>query len=213
MRTANLPVAERARDCCARALSGLLYRVPFRTRVSRAGHWLTRVASNLRVHDELTGLLNRRQFNLRAERKLSQGSHCALVFFDLDRLAYANIVLGYKAVDACIIETARMVRELANGDLVARYSGGNFVVLVSDTSRAQELVELVRSKVASAFCSERSRTLEAMHDLAGTPVLTVRVGAANAKNGETLAYLVQRADMALFEAKSSGRDCVRWAAV
>jgi diguanylate cyclase (GGDEF)-like protein len=204
---------ERGRDCCAKTLSRLLHRAPYRAKRTSVWHLFTRFACNLRVHDEMTGLLNRRQFNLRATRELSRSSECVLVFFDLDRLAHANSVVGHQAVDACIIATARIVEQRAAGNLVARYGGGNFAVLTKDWTQAGVLINAVRSSVALAFCTERSRTLEARKDLVGTPVLTISVGAAAAKRGERLANLVQRADMAMFEAKSSGRNCVRWAPV
>lgn len=172
---------------------------------------LRAIATAVRVHDQLTGvLLTRSEFMRRAERKLSRSEAATLLLFDIDRLKPVNDMLGYEAVDAMLVALARRVKLAAMGNLVGRYGGDEFVVLVDGEPRARELLEGIRADFAEQFCAERTRTRTKLPDLCDVPLLTFSAGAATrASSLETLPQLVRRCDTGLSEAKSSGRDCVR----
>lgn len=110
--------------------------------------------------DFLTGLLNRRQFlkHLESAQRRSQlsGTHCAVIFLDLDRFKQLNDHLGHSAGDAYLVEVGRrisaQVREL---DCVARIGGDEFVVLLEGLSRdleeARNSAESIAQKVIEAL--------------------------------------------------------------
>jgi diguanylate cyclase (GGDEF)-like protein len=204
---------ERGRDIAAASLTRRLFRLPYRLQVNRIWHRLRQLERELRVHDELTGLLTQRQFILRAGRGLRAEGRGVLVLFDVDRMFYVNDALGHEAGHAVLRALCAIIQESAAGRLTARLGGDEFVVLVEDEASAAKLVEGVRSAAASRLEPQRARIRIARPALGGTPLLTMSVGIASARPGEPVSSLIQRADMALSEAKNAGRDCVRCAQV
>lgn len=158
--------------------------------------------------DSLTGVRNRRCFDevlakewLRAERS---GAPLALAFVDLDEFKAINDRHGHPVGDDCLVRTATALQEIARrpGDVVARFGGDEFAVLLSDADSggAQQLLERARKRV------EQLRGHASAPDLA----YTVSIGVAScrpAAGGEP-EQLVRRADDALYRAKQQGRNCV-----
>jgi diguanylate cyclase (GGDEF)-like protein len=174
--------------------------------------WLYHLRARVYPHDFLTGLHNRPAFIKRVTRALEEGKTGALLLIDVDNFKSINDVLGPIAGDECLRHLADIVRETAAGRLIARLGGDEFVVYTQLGTEAADLAERIRSRV------ERDRRLDGWREQAraksephGPPPqhrLTVSVGVAYAKLGETFAELPQAADGILSAAKNAGRNCV-----
>ena len=145
--------------------------------------------------DPLTGLLNRRSFEERAQRYLSREA-CVLVMADLDHFKRLNDTHGHASGDLALRSFARLARELlAPKGLVCRFGGEEFVFLLpGDERQARERLELLRAEMPAAI--ERS----------GAPVFTASFGLAASGPGAELFSLLEQADEALYRAKEAGRD-------
>jgi len=169
----------------------------------------------LAMTDPLTGISNRRRFMQTAQREidLAHRHHLplALLSLDLDRFKAINDTHGHAVGDQVLIEVSRRCRRvLRTTDLLARWGGEEFVILLPNTpsDHAHQLAERLRQTVAMSH-----QVLVQQQ-----PVwVTVSIGAAGIAPGEaaTLDALLQTADEAMYHAKNSGRDRVfsaAWAA-
>jgi diguanylate cyclase (GGDEF)-like protein len=111
---------------------------------------------HLADHDPLTGLFNRYRFiaELETEIELCGGTqrNSALLFVDLDQFKYVNDTCGHAAGDQLLLSAAQQIRcAVRGGDLVARFGGDEFVVLLKDVTRweakaiAAQVLELMRN--------------------------------------------------------------------
>lgn len=158
--------------------------------------------------DSLTGLSNRRRFVPAARRELDLAQRhqqsLAVVLLDVDHFKAINDAFGHLQGDAVLVEVARRCqRALRATDLLARWGGEEFIMLLPNTPlpQARQLAERVREAIV---CDPRIR-------IDGQEVqVTASLGAAGIAPGQTLSLdeLIQRADMALYQAKSAGRDRV-----
>jgi diguanylate cyclase (GGDEF)-like protein len=106
----------------------------------------------LATRDELTGLFNRRYFFTEAERLLSEGAVVNLVLFDLDRFKEVNDTFGHLAGDRILRDVgAQYLRHTRNQDIIARYGGDEFVLLVAGA--ALEEVEHISRRLAEELSS------------------------------------------------------------
>ncbi len=161
--------------------------------------------NDLASRDELTGLWNRREFirllleeSRRAVR--SQSSFCVAIL-DIDHFQKINDVYGHLVGDAVLHELAQLLESMRRAtDSVARYGGEEFALL------------LVSARITTATVAlERIRAQVMQHDwetIATGLRLTVSVGIAAWRPGETLSQVLNRADAALHEAKHAGRNRV-----
>lgn len=154
--------------------------------------WLARLA-DAAVQDPLTGLLNRRGFGRRLEDELSrlehEGGQCALVALDIDYFKQINETAGHAAGDRLIAGCADAWRTLLPASAVlGRYGGDEFVLVLPDVplGTAADLADSLRAA-------------------AGDEV-TVSAGVAAWQHGDSGSMLLNRADVALYDAKASGRD-------
>jgi two-component system cell cycle response regulator len=154
--------------------------------------------------DELTHVLNRRALGAALRELVVRSAEFSLLFLDLDHFKRINDELGHSAGDQALAEFARLVKaELRPGDIFGRYGGEEFVVLLRGAN------EEAASRVA-----ERIRTAVERATVAAVPWgFTVSSGVAvhDPFSGETAEALVARADLALYRAKRSGRNCVAFA--
>lgn len=162
--------------------------------------------------DALTGLANRHMFDQALEeevrRAMRKGRECALVLLDLDRFKSINDRHGHQAGDDALRAVAQMIRDEVTNfvrgtdkPLAARYGGEELALILPGmgASGAQRIAERIRSRV------ERSEVTAAGVKLH----ITLSAGvAAIPRHAQYAAALVRAADRALYEAKSSGRNCV-----
>lgn len=162
------------------------------------------------MQDQLTGLFNRRYMSdaLKAESERadrSGGRFCVLIF-DIDHFKEINDRLGHLGGDNVLVTLSRTVSEqLRSVDRFIRYGGEEFLVLMPSTALSEALVGAERIR----RCVESARITEA-----GEPIpVTVSIGIAEYRSGTTTKDMLAEADRALYEAKKSGRNCIRVAQV
>lgn len=156
--------------------------------------------------DTLSGLLNRRGFEERADRALRdaerQGVPLSLVICDLDRFKSINDDFGHESGDAVIVAFSQFLRSaVASHYVPGRIGGEEFAVILPGTNI-----------VAARLFAEGARSALAGLPVAGLPEdrrFTASFGVAELAPGERFTELMRRADIALYDAKKSGRDCVR----
>jgi len=160
--------------------------------------------------DWLTGTSNRRNF----ERLLAQewnravrtGLPLGLILLDVDHFKRFNDRHGHQAGDDCLRALARALTRSARraGELVARYGGEEFAVLLPNTTVRHAM--RVACQIQLGVWS-----LSIQHPDTGPGIVTFSLGVAcmNPAEGFTSDDLVRRADMALYRAKRSGRNCAR----
>ncbi|WP_143338030.1 diguanylate cyclase [Demequina sp. NBRC 110054] len=152
--------------------------------------------------DQLTGLHNRRPMVRRLEELAAQGAGgYAIAVIDVDEFKAINDGLGHDCGDRLIKEVADILSSrFRESDMVSRWGGDEFLVIMSDLSGQDVLavLERVRTTVNGSprVCGDRSVRV------------TVSVGAALGAPGETPDEVITEADRALYLAKAAGRDRV-----
>lgn len=163
--------------------------------------------------DALTGLKNRRALDevLEAEwERLQRTESClSVLYVDADHFKQYNDKYGHAEGDKALKHLADCIAQRAGrrGDCAARYGGEEFVVVLPDTDAANAL------RIAEGIRVALERSWHAQHEAgtAGLHPFTVSVGCATGRRGcpATLDELTKAADLALYEAKNAGRNCVR----
>ena len=155
--------------------------------------------------DDLTGTYNRRHFSelVTAAAAADDATDCALLLLDADHFKHINDTHGHAIGDAALVELARRLSaELATGELLARWGGEEFAVLVRNVSSEAEL------RTRAERLREIVRTIPMLADRT-TIHLTVSIGAAHRPPGPiALDAWIESADHALYAAKGRGRDQV-----
>jgi len=159
--------------------------------------------------DKLTGLHNRRWlddvFARQMERCMRTGTTVSLLFADVDSFKEFNDRYGHLTGDRALQHVAAVLTScLRPTGLLARYGGEEFAVLLPGAALEQAM--LVAERVRSALAGKPFALGDDNSTLAA---VTLSLGVAQMRQGDTLATLAQAADTALYRAKSEGRNCVR----
>jgi len=155
-------------------------------------------------HDPLTNLFNRRRFSEELEQAISRSDRYqhpgALLFFDLDRFKYINDTSGHQAGDALLRMVAGMLlRTIRSDDISARLGGDEFAVILPEinTEGAIEVAKKVLSHLSETQLTIHSRT----HKVSASIGIAVFP-----EHGENVHDLLAAADLAMYQAKDSGRN-------
>jgi diguanylate cyclase (GGDEF)-like protein len=164
--------------------------------------------AQLAQYDALTGLPNRGLFHDRLGQAIARAHRSehqiAVLFLDLDRFKEINDSLGHEAGDRVLIEAAERMRlHLREGDSVARLGGDEFTVILEDVDDAEQ-VRAVAQKLLRAF-AEPFR-------IDGQDLFaTLSIGIAlHPRDGADAESLLRHADTAMYQAKSDGRDGLKF---
>ena len=192
------------KELCREAEDILTPTLQLAAQIANAHDEIRQQSSNLMAFtevrtDPLTGVNNRRglddalstQFAIIARYK----EPFSVALFDIDHFKHVNDQLGHVHGDRVLQELARLFDEsIRETDIFARYGGEEFVVVMphTDLAGANVIAERLRAKVEERLA------------------ITTSGGVTEAREGETQEILIARADTALYEAKSAGRNCVFW---
>jgi len=171
----------------------------------------SKVLGQLAEHDGLTGLYNRRSFDEHIERIWRQSrrelEQLTIMLIDIDHFKAFNDCYGHQAGDDALKEVARVISLNAQRplDFAARFGGEEFALILygPGIEYGRELPNQLREAV---------RDLKIVHDESPTDrYMTVSIGVAmvHPEAKRSLAGAIQMADEALYEAKESGRNCVK----
>ena len=161
----------------------------------------------LATHDDLTGLLNRRamldRMQLEQRRSLRSGSPLLIAQLDIDHFKAVNDTHGHAAGDLVLQSFADTVRRnVRDTDVLARWGGEEFVLLLCDTPAADAVALMERLRQAV-------QAMQVPVAQGGQPItVTVSIGLARHAPADPLAGTLERADRALYAAKAGGRNRV-----
>jgi diguanylate cyclase (GGDEF)-like protein/PAS domain S-box-containing protein len=164
-------------------------------------------------YDPLTGLPNRRLLNERLEHALCAGKrnnlYGALMFLDMDKFKVLNDTLGHEYGDMLLIEVARRLKSSVRAmDTVVRLGGDEFVVLIESISEFSEdalfIIVDVSEKIRKALATPYQLN---QYEYLSSPSIGVYLFDCKKDPADEI---LKRADMAMYQAKESGRNAVRF---
>ncbi|MDB5935437.1 MAG: diguanylate cyclase [Massilia sp.] len=160
--------------------------------------------------DGLTGIANRRYFDVALDRELRRaqrvGGELSLLLMDIDTFKAYNDHFGHLQGDACLTAVAQALAGMLKrpADVAARYGGEEFAAILPDTSAGQ-------ARAHANAIRERVAALHIAHaPAASRPHVTISIGVASFDKASrnSAPTLIGAADTALYAAKRAGRDCV-----
>ncbi|CCE24359.1 GGDEF domain-containing protein [Methylotuvimicrobium alcaliphilum] len=162
-------------------------------------------AMNLAFTDVLTQTRNRSAFNdiVRREIRLAHrnGNHLSVIFIDIDHFKSINDNYGHQCGDLALTSVAKWINEsIRSSDIVFRYGGEEFVVLLSETDLdgAELLAERIRQNIENHIFAYGLETIR----------MTASLGTSTLRGDDTLDKFIDRADQAMYRAKQTGRNRV-----
>jgi diguanylate cyclase (GGDEF)-like protein len=165
----------------------------------------TRKAQSLT--DPLTQCFNFRYFHERFAQELQRAKRSdqvlSVMILDIDKFKNVNDNYGHPAGDKVLIDTCQTITEnLRSYEILYRVGGEEFAILTLQSAlpAALDIAHRIKEKIKSQVI-----TLENQQQLS----ITVSIGVSSYQKGDNIDSLIARADKALYEAKNSGRDCVK----
>ncbi|HEU0282391.1 MAG TPA: EAL domain-containing protein [Gallionella sp.] len=168
---------------------------------------------NLAFYDALTKLPNRRllldRFRLALPGSVRSHHYGAVLFLDMDRFKTLNDTLGHEYGDLLLIEVAKRIQScVREADTVARLGGDEFVVLIEEVSanveEALQRVALIAEKIRAILAAPYQLKEHEYHSSPSIGVCLYR------GSEESVDVLLKHADLAMYQAKDSGRNAVRF---
>ncbi|MGB7477078.1 MAG: EAL domain-containing protein [Polyangiales bacterium] len=158
--------------------------------------------------DQLTGLPNRtllrERVNHALARAMRSGSGVATLILDMDRFKEINDMLGHEIGDKLLIKAAKRIRaNVRDQDTVARLGGDEFAVVLEGVSEPKEVLPVIERIVDSL----REVTTVDGHEVNTSTSIGI---AMYPENGSNISELLRAADLAMYQAKSSGRACYQF---
>lgn len=202
-------VATRAMALDSRVTHGELTDLRQRTEekqaeMARLQQELDRVSAQAR-HDTLTGSLNRKGLDEVMERELArarrQGTPLCLALLDVDNFKQINDRLGHDIGDAALIHLADITRQVMRPqDMLGRYGGEEFVLVLPDTTLSQgvEAMQRLQRELSTRIFLQGSEKV----------LITFSAGVAEIEADETSTEALRRADQGMYLAKRSGKNRV-----
>lgn len=156
--------------------------------------------------DPLTGLLNRRGFDLAIEKILKDEEikNISLIFVDIDDFKKFNDKYGHLIGDEVLKFIANILkRNLKGKDIIARFGGEEIIILVTNTpyKNVVMLAEYLRQEIASKRLIIKNKKEK-------LPQITVSMGVAELKKDESIESLIERADKLMYHSKTHGKNRV-----
>ncbi|MEZ0121144.1 MAG: diguanylate cyclase [Candidatus Reddybacter sp.] len=153
--------------------------------------------------DPLTGVANRGGFDKRFEEELARsqriGFPLSLLLVDIDKFKFVNDTFGHKAGDKVLQTIAKLMADrVRDTDFIARYGGDEFVLLLPGTTAEDA------KPVAQGFCD--AVKLCGFHSRGQSVEVSLSIGIAQLRKGDSGEVLFERADAAMYEVKNKGRD-------
>ncbi|BDB19230.1 diguanylate cyclase (GGDEF)-like protein [Pseudomonas sp. BIGb0381] len=165
---------------------------------------------HMALRDVLTGILNRRaildQFSTELERARRDGSSLAVAMVDIDHFKHINDRYGHLAGDEVIRHCANhLTLRIRHSDSIGRYGGEEFLILLpsTNTEGAVAVLDELRASLAESP-AQYDKTKISLR-------ISIGVCCVVPTEGDTTASLLTIADSALYEAKGSGRNTLRFA--
>ena len=186
------------------AMGGYIHSL--RARLNRSNRELQQALEkvhDLSIHDELTGMYNRRYLMEALRREKSRfdrsGSEFSVCLLDVDHFKQINDECGHAAGDAVLQEFAKLTQTgLRGGDLCGRFGGEEFMLLLPLTKLERALVIAERLRLA---IEQR-----AFPGIDAPRRITATIGIAAYRPGEDIAHTIERADAAMYRGKAQGRN-------
>lgn len=156
--------------------------------------------------DALTGLDNRRKFNLDIESMFGQFyrghiNSLSLMILDIDDFKKVNDTLGHLVGDKVLIRFAEIIKEnLRDSDFKARWGGEEFSILLVNTSEDESMK--IAQKIREAISKD-----EVINTLVKKK-LTSSFGVGTLEHNESIDALISKVDSALYKAKETGKDTI-----
>lgn len=156
-------------------------------------------------NDALTGLLNRGSFNSELTKLCQEAcTTFSLVLFDIDNFKQVNDRFGHLLGDKVLQFFASLMKKHCKEmHIAARFGGEELAMILLETSAQQAL------SIADAIRIQLSETqLKRKNSAESIGTVTVSAGISEYQAEDTLNYLIERADAALYESKDAGRNCI-----
>ncbi|HJD59667.1 MAG TPA: PleD family two-component system response regulator [Rickettsia endosymbiont of Omalisus fontisbellaquei] len=162
---------------------------------------------NLAAKDGLTGLFNRRYFDIHLKQMIEKANKESIKLYllmcDIDNFKHVNDTYGHQAGDKVLTIVSRILKNtLRVTDLIARFGGEEFTILLTDIdiSKAIETAERVRVKIEYMDFP--------IEDQIEPLKKTISIGVTEYKKEESIESFIERADKAMYEAKTTGKNKV-----